>query len=157
GRHHTGLKIVHRFRVVASLKFVLTSGNQESLFGPEATLLSGGAHFCTELLTWERKIALDAAFSRVIGHPFLCGAFVAQSSKNRPHISHSLDRSCRSNLEPCGRIPLCSNTQQNQQQTPAHRSPLAHFCRFFRLLWSAAAFRYLSSPARPQMSRNLSI
>jgi hypothetical protein len=63
GRHHAGLKVVHRFRIVASLKFVLTSRNQESLFGPEATLLRGGAHFCTEFLTWERKIALDAVFS----------------------------------------------------------------------------------------------
>jgi hypothetical protein len=63
GRQDAGLKVVHRFRVVASLKFVLTSRNQESLFGPEATLLRGGAQFCTELLTWERKIALDAVFS----------------------------------------------------------------------------------------------
>src|SRR5215468_5885398 len=121
GRHDTSLKVVHRFCVVASLKFVLTSRNQESLFGPEATLLRGGAHFCTELLTWERKIALDTVFSHVINPPFLCGAFVAQSPKNRPHISHSLDRSCRSNHQPCGRIPLCSNTHRSTQQT---RPPL---------------------------------
>src|SRR6516162_2829074 len=44
GRHDTGLKVVHRFRVVASLKFVLTSSNQECLFGPEATLLDGREH-----------------------------------------------------------------------------------------------------------------
>src|SRR5215469_14693357 len=56
-RHDTSLKIVHRFRVVTSLKFMLTSCYQERLFGPEAPLLRGGAHFCAELLTWERKIA----------------------------------------------------------------------------------------------------
>jgi hypothetical protein len=83
-RHDTSLKVVHRFRVVASLQFVLASRNQESLFGPEATLLRGGAHFCTELLTWERKIALDAVLSHVIHPPFFCGAFVAQSPKKRP-------------------------------------------------------------------------
>src|SRR5215472_5390894 len=121
GRHHTSLKVVHCFRVVASLKFVLTSSNQESLFGPEATLLRGGAHFGTELLTWKRKIALDAVFSHLINPPFLCGAFVAQSPKNRPHISRSLHRSCRLNRQRCGRIPLCSNTQHSTQQT---RPPL---------------------------------
>src|SRR5215472_14200126 len=121
GRHDTSLKVVHRFRAVASLKFMLTSCNQESLFGPEATLLRGGPHFCAELLTWERQIAFDAVFSHVINPPFLCGAFVAQSPTNRPHISHSLHRSCRSNDQPCGRIPLCSNTQHSTQQT---RPPL---------------------------------
>ena len=55
GRHDTSLKVVDRFRVVAPLKFVLTSRNQERLFGPEATLFRGSAPFCTELLTWEGK------------------------------------------------------------------------------------------------------
>src|SRR5215472_3157385 len=73
GRHDTSLKVIHRFRVVTSLKFVLASRNQESLFGPEATLLRGGAHFCTELLTWERQIALDAVLSHVI-NPLFCVA-----------------------------------------------------------------------------------
>jgi len=41
---------------------VLASRKQESLFGPEAALLRGGAHSCTELLTGERQIALDACF-----------------------------------------------------------------------------------------------
>jgi hypothetical protein len=36
---------------------------------------------------------------------------VAQSLKERPHISHSLHRSCRSNHQPCGRIPLCTSRQ----------------------------------------------
>src|SRR5215472_6404050 len=97
---------------------MLTSCNQESLFGPEAPLFRGGAHLCTELLTGESKIAFDAVFSHVINLPFLCGAFVAQAPKNRPHISHSLHRSCRSNHQPCGRIPLCSNTPRTQLQRP---------------------------------------
>src|SRR6516164_1789667 len=88
GRHDTSLKVVHRFRVVASLKFVLTSRNQESLFGPEATFLRGGAHSCTELLTGERKIALDPVFSHVINPPFfvwrICGAI---AEKPPPHIA----------------------------------------------------------------------
>jgi hypothetical protein len=71
GRQDSGLKVVHRFCAGASLKFVLTSRNQESLFGPEATLLCGGANFCPEFLTWERQIALDAVFSHVISPPFL--------------------------------------------------------------------------------------
>jgi hypothetical protein len=67
---------------------VLTSSNQESLFGPEATLLRGGAHFGTELLTGEGQIALDAVFSHVSNPPFLvwriCGAI---AEKPPPHIA----------------------------------------------------------------------
>jgi len=58
-----------------------------TLFGPEATLFCGGAHFCPEFLTWERQIALDAVFSHVISPPFLvwriCGAIAERAP---PHI-----------------------------------------------------------------------
>jgi hypothetical protein len=70
-------------------------------------------------------------FLMVDSPSFSCGAFVAQSPKNRPHISHSLHRSCRSNHQPCGRIPLCSNTAHPMHYLPPNSTPHVPFCSEF--------------------------
>jgi hypothetical protein len=72
---------------------MLTSSNQERLFGPEATLLRGGAHFGTEFLAWERQIALDAVFSHVISPPFFVWRIRgAIAEKPPPHIALSAQK-----------------------------------------------------------------